>query len=248
LSATTLYSYTVSACDASGNCSAQSGSASATTLAAGQYMLEPRLEQNFNLISNALDTTLDVVALFGNADAPVAGVTENIVTVWKWNASEQRWAFNSPQLDTAGNAAYAASKGYEVLATINPGEGFWVNALNPITLPAQSGTGFNWNGLNFPALPSGFNLITTADGFTPSEFNLQVSPTPPAPGVIPTDNFISLWAWDAANATWYFYSPLLEATGGLPAVCAYANSHFYRCFSDHGKLLGLGTGFWVNRP
>ncbi|MBI3042930.1 MAG: hypothetical protein HYY78_08910 [Betaproteobacteria bacterium] len=75
-----------------------------------------------------------------------------------------------------------------------------------------------------------------------------MSETPPSPGVIPTDNFVSLWAWDALAGTWYFYSPLLEASGGLPAVKAYADSHFYRHFQDYNKTLGIGTGFWVNKP
>ena len=65
--------------------------------------------------------------------------------------------------------------------------------------------------------------------------------------MIPTNNFVSLWVWDAAAGRWYFYSPLLESSGGLPAVKAYANSHNYLHFQDFGKTLGIGTGFWVNK-
>ena len=100
-----------------------------------------------------------------------------------------------------------------------------MNAINPITLPAQSGTSFTWSSGNFAALPSGFNLISTADSATPSQFNTNVSVTPPSPGTVPTNNFVSLWAWDAVQGKWYFYSPLLESSGGLPAVKAYADSH-----------------------
>ena len=206
------------------------------------------MEPGFNLIGNSLNLTLDVAATFGNQGAPVAGITSNTVSIWKWNAVDGRWAFYSPQLTVAGIASFAAGKGYEVLATINPGEGYWVNAISSMTLPVQTGTNFNWNGFNFTALPSGFNLIATADGLTPSQFNSQVSETPPATGVIPTTNFVSLWAWDAAAANWYFYSPLLESAGGLAAVKSYADGKFYRHFQDHGKLLGLGVGFWVNKP
>ena len=148
----------------------------------------------------------------------------------------------------AGIASFAASKGYEVLSAINPGEGYWVNALLPRTLPTQSGTGFNWTGINFPALPSGFNLIAHAAAMTPSQFNNNVSATPPSPGVVPTDNFVSLWAWDALEGKWYFYSPLLESSGGLPAVKSYADSHFYLHFQDYNKQIEVGVGFWVNRP
>ena len=206
------------------------------------------LEPGFNMIGNSLNLTLNVATVFGNQDAPVAGVTPNIVSIWKWNAVDGRWAFYSPQLTAAAIAAFAASKNYEVLATINPGEGYWVNAIGSFALPAQTGTDFNWSGFNFGALPSGFNLIAQSNVVSPSQFNVDVSPTPPAPGVVPTDNFVSLWAWNAAQASWYFYSPLLESSGGLTAVKNYADSHFFLHFDDSGKMLGIGTGFWVNRP
>ncbi|MBI3042925.1 MAG: fibronectin type III domain-containing protein [Betaproteobacteria bacterium] len=248
LTASTLYSYAVAACDALGNCSAQSDAASATTLAAGQSAYYPQLESGFNLIGNALDITIDVPATFGNQDAPVADVTPNIITIWKWSAAEGRWAFYSPQLTAAGNASYAAGIGYAVLSTIAPGEGYWVNAAMQMTLPTQTGTPFNWGGFAFSTLPSGFNLITHATTVTPSQFNIQVTTTPPGIGVVPTDNFVTLWAWDAAAGNWYFHSPLLESSGGLDAVKSFADSQGYRHFPDYGKMLGIGTGFWVNRP
>jgi hypothetical protein len=248
LVASTSYSYRVAACDAVGNCSAQSGPVSATTLAGGQVTFTPILDAGFNLGSNALNVTLNVAALFGNQDAPVAGVTSNIVSVWKWNAVAQRWAFYSPQLTASGNVSYAASHNYDALSTVNPGEGFWMNAINPVTLPVQSGSAFAWSNVNFAALPAGFNLIAAANSMTPSQFNVGVSATPPSPGAVPTNNFVSLWAWDAAAGKWYFYSPLLESSGGLPAVKSYADSHNYLHFQDAGKTLGIGTGFWVNRP
>ncbi|MBI3042931.1 MAG: hypothetical protein HYY78_08915 [Betaproteobacteria bacterium] len=119
----------------------------------------PALEPGFNLIGNSLDITLDLPALFGNQDAPTA-LTPDIVSIWKWSAAAGRWAFYSPTLTVAGNAAYAASQNYEVLATINAGEGYWVNSIPQRTLPAQTGTEFAWNGTSFGALPSGFNLTT----------------------------------------------------------------------------------------
>jgi len=257
LAASTPYSYTVAACDAFGNCSAQSTAAPATTLAAGQSAYYPQLEPSFNLIGNSLNITLDVAAIFGNQDpgAAVPGITPNVISVWKWNAAGLRWAFYSPQLTLAEIAAHAASRNYDVLSTINPGEGYWVHTTVPIELPVQSGAPFNWIGSDFQHgpdvfqdLPSGFNLIVTADTLTPSQFNIQVSPTTPAEGVVPTGNFFSLWAWDAANVTWYFYSPQMEAAGGLSEVCAQAVSRFFRCFSDYNRTLGIGVGFWVHRP
>ena len=77
---------------------APSGQTAATPSAAGQFTFSEPLEPGFNLSSNALNATLDVIAAFGNQDAPVSGVTGNIVSVWKWNAVQGRWAFFSPQL------------------------------------------------------------------------------------------------------------------------------------------------------
>ncbi|MBI3043895.1 MAG: choice-of-anchor D domain-containing protein [Betaproteobacteria bacterium] len=246
LSAATTYTYTVSACDLAGNCSAQSASASATT-PSPVPVFAPSLERGWNLLGNALNFTLDVATLFGNHDAPTA-LTDSIVSVWKWNAGGPRWAFYSPQLSLAEIAAHAASRNYDVLTTINPGEGYWVNAIGAVSLPTQSGTAFKWNSFSFAALPPGFNLISHATELTPSQFNIGVNPAPPSPGVVPTGNFLSLWAWDAVAGAWYFYSPLLEATGGLPAVKAYADSHFFRHFQDYDKTIDIGVGFWVNRP
>ncbi|OFZ99572.1 MAG: hypothetical protein A3H35_03145 [Betaproteobacteria bacterium RIFCSPLOWO2_02_FULL_62_17] len=247
LAASASYSYTVAACDAADNCSAQSAAAAAATLPPCVGCFVPNLESGFNLIGNSLNTTLIVATMFGNLDSPVAGISSNVLSVWKWNAVDGRWAFYSPLLSTAGNVSYAASKNYELLATINAGEGYWVNAAGPMALPAQGGSNFSWSGSSFTALPSGFNLIANAGSATPSQFNSAVSVTPPGTGVVATDNFASLWAWDAVQVKWYFYSPLLESSGGLPAVKAYADSHSFLHFQDYNKLIDTGVGIWVNK-
>ncbi len=51
-----------------------------------------------------------------------------IVSIWKWVVSggQGSWAvYLASEGGTQG--AYAASKGFGILTTINPGEGFWVN-------------------------------------------------------------------------------------------------------------------------
>ena len=83
---------------------------------------------------------------------------------------------------------------------------------------------------------------------TPSHFNLDVNPTLPGEGVVPTGNFLTLWAWDAVRDKWYFYSPLIESMDMLAGVKSYADSHFYLHFQDFNKTLGIGVGFWVNKP
>ena len=208
-----------------------------TTLPAGFLSSTPNLEAGFNLMGNSFNTSLNVAATFGNQDSPVAGVTENIATVWKWNALDQRWAFYSPLLSVAGNLAYAASRNYDLLASVAPGEGYWVNAIVPISLPAQVGAGLNYDCTGLAALPAAFNLLAIADALTPSQFANNLSCVAIA----------TLWSWDAAGTKWYFHSPLLEASGGLAAVKNYADSHNFLHFPDSGKKLGLGVGFWINK-
>src|SRR5262245_59877446 len=113
-------------------------------------------------------------------------------------------------------------------------------------LPAQAAAAHTWNSLSFGNLSADYNLISDSVARTPSEFNVAMSPSPPAPGVVTTTHAISIWGWDAANEQWYFYSPSLESSGGFPAVCAYALAHFYRCADTF--QLGVGTGFWVQKP
>ena len=61
------------------------------------------------------------------------------------------------------------------------------------------------------------------------------------------NNVVSLWAWDAPTQNWYFYAPSLEAQGGN-ALTDYITRHGYLDFTQANKVLGLGVGFWVNRP
>ncbi|MBI3044835.1 MAG: fibronectin type III domain-containing protein [Betaproteobacteria bacterium] len=251
LAAQTSYTYTVEACDAAGNCSGQSSPITLTSFA----IFTPSIATAWNMVGNSLNITLDVVAIFGNQDAPVAGVTANIDSIWKWDPVSDNWAFYSPQLTAAGNAAYVSDPAhpYQLLSTVEPGEGYWVNATAAITLPDQSGSTFSYNATNFAALPTSalsttsWYLISTFDTLTPSQFNINMTPTPPAPGVVPTTNFVSLWSWDAAQQKYYFYAPILEATGGLAAVKSYADTNGFLHFQDFGKTLGIGVSFWVSR-
>ena len=195
----------------------------------------------WNLIGNSVNAPLTVATTFGN--------TANVSTVWKWIPATSKWAFYTPSL-TDGGAAYAASKSYDFLTTINGGEGFWVNSKAAFTaqLPAGAAisTAYFQDQLN-PALNklvTGWNLIATGDNKTPSEFNKLLSVTPPAIGVVPL-NVTTLWAWDSGLMNWYFYAPSLEANGGL---ANYIAGKGYLDFTANSKMLGQGVGFWVNKP
>ena len=241
LVASTAYNYTVDACDAAGNCSAQSAQASAFTLAPGQLLIAPQPAAGWNMLGNALDLALDVSTMFG------AGAG-NVLSVWKWNAATQSWAFYSPQLSGPALAAYAAVHGYDVLSIIAPGEGYWINLQSAISMGSQVGRPFVYGPAAFGVLPSSWNLIAHGATETPSNFANLVSALPPPVSGVNTDGLMSLWAWQEAQQKWYFYSPQIENQAGLAGVKAYADSKGYLHFQDAGRSLDVGMGFWVNRP
>lgn len=79
------------------------------------------MSTGWNLLGNGVnDATVNVATTFGDAT--------KVVTVWKWIAASSKWAFYTPIMNTADLGVYAAGKGYDVLTTINAGEGFWVNS------------------------------------------------------------------------------------------------------------------------
>ncbi len=155
------------------------------------------------------------------------GTQANVVTIWKWNASNSTWAFYAPSLDANGTlGSYAASKGYSVLDTINPGEGYWVNSNAVSALGDQSGSSFTLNAAN---LSAGWNLSATGDEVTPAAFSNTAG------------NVTTLWAWDNANSNWHFHAPSLAANNTLASYIA------SKGYKDFGALtLGSGRGFWVN--
>ncbi len=196
----------------------------------------------WNLIGNGDDALLDVAATFGDASS--------VITVWKWVANSSRWAFFAPTLIGQALTDYAASKGYDVLSTINGGEGFWVNAKQAFAAPRPAGStivasSFASSGTR--PLGLGWNLIAIGETKTPSEFNIALSGlsvVPPNPADIPV-NLTTLWAWDSVQSGWYFYAPSLEKSGGLTN---YIVNKGYLDFPANNKKLGPGVGFWVNKP
>ncbi|MDD5030653.1 MAG: hypothetical protein PHH58_14340, partial [Rhodoferax sp.] len=181
----------------------------------------PTLASGWNLVGNSTSAAVDVKTLLGTQ----AG---SVTSVWKWNAANSKWAFYSPALDTANTlASYAAAKGYDVLSSIDPGDGFWinVNATSGLVLGAQSGTGF---AVTASTLKPSWNLVATGDDSSPAVFSTTVS------------NVTTLWAWNSANSGWYFYAPSMTSS----ALAGYISSKKYQDFGN--TTLGNGRGFWVN--
>jgi len=192
------------------------------------------LATGWNLVGNSTNAPLDVALVLGDR--------AKVTSVWKWDSANSAWAFYSPAFASAADLSnYAASKGYQVLSGIAPGQGIWVNALSPFTFTLGAATSHN---LTAAGLIGGWNLVATGNSVTPSAFNLSLGSTQATTGVVPI-NLTTLWAWDSASANWYFYAPSLEAKGGT-ALADYAAGKGYLDFSQAGKSLGIGVGFWVN--
>ena len=184
----------------------------------------------WNLVGNSVSSPMTVAASFGDAN--------KVSSVWKWVASGTtvginypNWAFYTPS-QTDGGQAYANSKGYDFLSTINAGEGFWINARTSfnVALPTASAV----RTAAFQNISSGWHLISTGDSKTPAAFNTDVAAT-------------TLWAWDSAQSKWYFYAPSLQAQGGT-ALSDYIKANGYLDFTSASKTLGPGTGFWIYKP
>ena len=189
----------------------------------------------WNLVGDSVEAPITVASTFGDSTM--------VNSVWKWISSGSKWAFYTPT-QTDGGAAYAATKGYDLLTSINGGEAFWVNAHTTFTAPLPSGTAVT--STSFQTLPSGWSLISIGSNRTPSGFNSDLSVSPPAAGVVP-QNIATLWAWDSAQSKWYFYAPSLQMQGGS-VLSDYIRAKGYLDFTTANKVLGPGVGFWVNKP
>ena len=86
------------------------------------------LQSGWNLLSSRIEITVADTFSDGNKFA----------SVWKWE--NNNWAVYLPDKEDGG-AVYAESKGFNLLEEINPGEGFWVNCSEPITLNQTELTG-----------------------------------------------------------------------------------------------------------
>ena len=188
------------------------------------------LSSGWNLAGNSDTAAIDVATKLSGSQ---------INTVWKWDKVKSKWAFYTPSMTSENLAAYAFSKGYDVLGTIDSKEGFWVNATasvvisDPLAPPPAVGTGIT---LAASDLVQGWNLMGSADKKTPSQLNAGlVSSLTAASKAIST-----LWAWDGPSSSWRFYAPSLEANGQLSS---YITSKTYLPFAS---VLAATDGFWVN--
>ena len=197
-----------------------SGTASLSCLVTASVLVQ----KGWSLLGNSKDQSFQVSSLYRD--------TSWVISVWKWDAVQKRWEFYAPSMDAASLLAHASQNSYAVLNDIKPGEGYWVNALSSASVTVPSGASFGAFGAN---LVSGWNLVTSGTSMAPSAVNSTMGAS-----------LTSLWAWDGASGTYYFYAPSLQALGGS-TLHDYIKSRGYLDFTDTDLTLGNGAGFWVNK-
>lgn len=186
------------------------------------------LVKGWNLLGNSIGAPLNVVTMFGDPFQPVAGVTSAVVSVWKWDAVNKKWAYFSPGLTPTQLADTAQSRGFSVLRVVHPGEGYWVNARQAVALPPRSAGSISIAG---NSVVKDWNLLATGQQVMPGELNGALG------------GFLSLWSWDANSQQWWYYAPSLASSGGLKA---YTDAQGYLDFVTLNRQLGHGIGFWIN--
>ncbi|MBU4151377.1 MAG: DUF1566 domain-containing protein [Proteobacteria bacterium] len=149
--------------------------------------------------------------------ATVFGASSKVTSVWKW--AKGSWAVYLPGETTPG--AYAKGKGFTVLSSIDPGEGFWVNSgsLLNVVIPGTPVYGkFSFTG--------GWNLVGLK-----SDQAMSVADLAAGQGIT------SLWAWQGGK--WAVFLPG-EKDGGKS----------YALAKGFGLLSSVkpGEGVWVNKP
>lgn len=200
----------------------------ALTFNSGAYaQVAFNLSTGWNLLGNSSALPIDAATTFADAS--------KITTVWKWNKTASKWAFYAPSMLPAALTSYAQSKGYDVLSSIDPKEGFWVNASAAAALTGPAANGVT---LVESDLQQGWNLAGSADNKTPSQLNQGLAYSLGAAGKA----IVTAWAWDAPSSKWKFYAPALEAQGGT-ALADYITQKGYLPF---GAALSAADGFWLN--
>ena len=194
------------------------------------------LKVGWNLLGNAESNSLDVTTTFGDPG--------KINTVWKWNGARNKWEFYTPLMLAPELTTYAQSKGYDVLTSISPKEGFWVNSnvdaslSGPIPTPLSPGTPAVLTTLQASDLSNNWNLLASSDVKTPSQINASLSSSLALIG----KSITSAWAWDTSTNKWRFYAPSLAVQVGT-VLADYITSKGYLPFTTAIKA---NEGYWVN--
>jgi hypothetical protein len=130
------------------------------------------LNPGWNLLGNSVSGTISVGTSFADA--------AKVSSVWKWSASKKKWAFYAPSLTPQDLLVYANSQGYDVLSSIQSGEGFWVQSKVSAVVDLPAGTSVSAAAVQ-SAFVAGWNLVGVGETRSPPDFDTS-----------------SLWAWSKA--------------------------------------------------
>lgn len=186
------------------------------------------LPPGWSMVGNDTGADLNVPIVFGNATTPTA-ISSSVVSVWSWNNAQSSWNFHAPSMTADALANYAAVKGYSVLTSLSPGDGYWVNAKSAFT--RMTGSGTNSTGIQ---INSGWNLVSTAVAIDGLKYLFGDADTPSSI----SSGVITVWSWDNANSRWNFFAPSMTAQ----QVSDYAQTKGYGVLTSIAK----GQGFWIN--
>jgi hypothetical protein len=172
------------------------------------------LNQGWNLLS------LNVSPDDSSVEVVFSEIVDNVASVWKWEAGN--WAVHLPSATVSQFVDYVTSKGFSVLSTITPGEGFWVNSNKAQTLNV---TGTQPSDPS-SSLTKGWNLI-----------GLKSDEAKSIDDVVSGNetNITSIWKWQ--DGKWAVYLPGQDDGGA-----AYAENKGFTMFEN----IKPGEGFWVN--
>ncbi|AGX87208.1 hypothetical protein Cenrod_1115 [Candidatus Symbiobacter mobilis CR] len=222
------------------------------------------LQKDWNLVGNTMLESFAVRERFGTPQAPIAGVSDRVISVWKWVASQSKWAFYTPSKTDAELAAFAAPRGYIVLDRIGGGEGFWVKSTASLDLPVRTGVpasvipttlvrGWNLLGVSEAMSPAAFQeaLVTGAVGGHSLCYSSEECWHVTTPDTtLASFGFRTLWAWvqdEGQEGKWRFFAPSKAAQGGTE-LADYASKMGYLPFDlEEHLFLRRGEGFWINK-
>jgi len=210
---------------------------------------QPDFANGWTLAGNPTAYIVAVKDMFGTLTSPAVDSNGNsipkaFVSIWKW-VNGSGWEFYSPLLSDEGNASYAKGMGMSVLSIINPGDGFWVNAIGSHMLPeriVEENANFS---SNFFSRASGWNLVAPPRNVTGRELNQQMSLLPATSSSIPTTDITSIWTWEPWGKKWVFYAPVIDAVEDAAVTSDFVTSRNY--YDMTWWNLRPGDGVWVNK-
>lgn len=215
------------------------------------------LMKGWNMLGNSTTKPIDVLATFAGQSS--------VATIWAWDNYWGRWKFYTPVMTPSELSAYATRWHYEVLTTIESGEGFWISANAEVPVPLVAVDTNDASVVPVKPPKYGWNLLSVTRTVDLAALSIYLSADDAPPSVGKREKFTvdSIWQWDPIRANWYFYSYKLEFDCRAAASAAAeadieaatiscmnaqieANGYESPGDSPNGWDAIVGHGFWAN--